>query len=106
MRDRLTRKERSRSKSPLRSPLRQVNAGDDKAWEPPAKQTSSALETADLVLAYVFVLDVALRFAASPRFFAAASFFAFACAATVARAFEAGVVSSAMPRIAASLRLD
>ena len=33
-------------------------------------------------------------------------FFAFACAATVARAFEAGVVSSAMPRIAASLRLD
>ena len=45
---RLTRKERSRSKSPLRSPLRQVNAGDDKAWEPPAKQTSSALETADL----------------------------------------------------------
>ena len=45
---RLTRKERSRSKSPLRSPLRQVNAGDDRAWEPPAKQTSSALETADL----------------------------------------------------------
>ena len=45
---RLTRKERSRSKSPLRSPLRPVNAGDDRAWEPPAKQTSSALETADL----------------------------------------------------------
>ena len=45
---RLTRKERSRSKSPLRSPLRQVNAGDDRAWEPPSKQTSSALETADL----------------------------------------------------------
>ena len=44
---RLTRKGAPRSKSPLRSPLRQVNAGDDKAWEPPAKQTSSALETAD-----------------------------------------------------------
>ena len=34
------------------------------------------------------------------------AFFAFACAATVCRAFEAGVVSSAMPRIAASLHLD
>lgn len=45
---RLTRKERSRSKSPMRSPLRQVNAGEA-AWEPPAKRApSSTLETACL----------------------------------------------------------
>ena len=31
----------ARSSTPLRAPRHKVNAGDDRAWEPPAKQTSN-----------------------------------------------------------------